>query len=312
MQESSNTKQGLSDRKKKAIIWMCISVCVLSVALFLYGKRYFVWTNDAFVEAYGIELSTNVTEQITELFVDEGDFVKKGQLLAVLYNNVPLAEKKEALARIAAYEQQVNVSEASYLKIRNDYERALKAFKDQIISAQEFDHNQKDFEGAEAGLDFAYANLELAKKQLAVVEAKLLHYELRAPQDGIIAKRWVWFGDVIQPGQSLYTIYNLDEVWILANIKEKQIRNIRLGSKVYIRVDAYPWTIFEGEVFAIKGAAAAKFTLVPQNNATGNYTKVEQRVPMKISIKRPKDFPEDKPLYLFPGISAEIIIKVEP
>lgn len=297
---------------KTILLGLCMCLALAGIAVFVYEKRYYVWTNDAFVEGYGVDLSTNVTEQVTELFVDEGDLVKQGQLLAVLYNNVPLAEKQEALAKIASSEQEILIKEAYYLKIRNDYERALKGIKDRIISTQEFDHNQKDFEAAEAQVDLAYANLEVAKKQLGVVEAKLLHYEVRAPQDGIIAKRWVWFGDVIQPGQSLYTIYNLEDVWVLANIKEKKIRNIKLGSKVKIHIDAYPGYTFEGEVFAIKGAAAAKFTLVPQNNATGNYTKVEQRVPMKISIKRPKNFPEDKPLYLFPGISAVVHIKVEP
>lgn len=297
---------------KASFLGIGVAIAIAGGLFFVYERRNYVWTNDAFIEGYGIDLSTNVTEQITELFVDEGDLVKQGQLLAVLYNNVPLAEKKEALARIVSAEQEVLIKEAYYLKIRNDYERALKGIKDRIISAQEFDHHQKDFEAAEAGLDLANANLDLAKKQLEVIEAKLLHYELKAPQDGIIAKRWVWFGDVIQPGQSLYTIYNLEDVWVLANVKERQIRNIKIGSKVRIHIDAYPGYTFEGEVFAIKGAAASKFTLVPQNNATGNYTKVEQRVPMKISIKKPKNFPEDKPLYLFPGISAEVHIKVDP
>ena len=305
-------KQFLKTPWKASLLGICVCLLIVGIGIFVYEKRYYVWTNDAFIEGYGVDLSTNVTEQVTELFVDEGDMVKQGQLLAVLYNNVPLAEKKEALARIASSEQEVLIKEAYYLKIRNDYERALKGIKDRIISTQEFDHNQKDFEAAEAGVDLAYANLELAKKQLEVIDAKLLHYEVRAPQDGIIAKRWVWFGDVVQPGQGLYTIYNLEDVWVLANVKEKQIRNIKLGSKVNIHIDAYPGYTFEGEVFAIKGAAASKFTLVPQNNATGNYTKVEQRVPMKISIKKPKDFPEDKPLYLFPGISAVVHIKVKP
>lgn len=297
---------------KATLTGFLMTVMIASGALFVYYKRHYVWTNDAFIEGYGVELSTNVTEKVIELFVDEGDLVKQGQLLAVLYNNVPLARKQAALASIASAEQSVFIKEAYYLKVRNDYERALKGIKDQIISPQEFDHKQKDFEMAEAELDLTHANLELAKKELEVVDAQLLHYEVRAPEDGIIAKRWVWFGDVIQPGQSLYTLYNLDNVWVLANIEEKKIRHIKIGSPVKIHVDAYPGYTFHGEVFAIKGAAASKFTLVPQNNATGNYTKVEQRVPMKISIKKPADFPEDQPLYLFPGISAEVLIKVEP
>jgi membrane fusion protein, multidrug efflux system len=313
MEANTEPKKPLLKKPWKVSFWaLGICLAVAGLTIIIYQQTNYVWTNDAFVEGYGVDLSTNVTEQITELFVDEGDMVKQGQLLAVLYNNVPLAEKKEALARIISSEQEVLIKEAYYLKIRNDYERALKGIKDQIISVQDFDHNQKDFEAAEAAVELAYSNLEVAKKQLEVVEARLLHYEVRAPQDGIIAKRWVWFGDVIQPGQSIYTIYDLEDIWVLANIKERKVRNIKLGSKVKIHIDAYPFHTFEGEVFAIRGVAASKFTLVPQNNATGNYTKVEQRIPIKISIKKPKDFPKDKPLYLFPGISAVVHIKVEP
>jgi membrane fusion protein, multidrug efflux system len=293
-------------------ITLSVGICAVLIGAIAYYREHYVWTNDAFVEAYGVDLSTNVTEQVIELLVDEGDIVKKGQLLAVLQKNVPLAEKDQAIAAIASAEQGLLVAEARYLKIRNDYERAVQGIEDQIISVQTFDHYEKDFKMAQAEYDLAFSNLEVAKKQLAVVDARLIHYELRATEDAIVAKRWVWIGDVIQPGQSLYTLYDLQDVWILANIREKRMRNIQIGDKVLIHIDVYPFHFFEGEVFAIKGAAASQFTLVPQNNATGNYTKVEQRLPIKISIKKPANFPEDKPLYLFPGISAEVWIKTSP
>jgi membrane fusion protein (multidrug efflux system) len=282
------------------------ALCLLGV---VYFKLHYTWTNDALIDGYAIDSSANVTEKIIDLYADEGDEVKKGQLLAVLRNNVPLAQKEEAQAKIEAAKQDVFLKESSYLKIRNDYERALKGIQDRIITAEDFDHKEKDYYIAEAALEVSKANLEVAHKELKTIDARLLHYQIIADQDGIIAKRWVWPGDVVLEGQSLYTIYDLKNIWIAANLEERKLRKIRLGSKVKIHIDAYPWQLFDGTVFSINGASAAKFTLVPQNNATGNYTKVEQRVPVRISIDIPKDFPKDKPLYLFPGMSAEVIIE---
>ncbi len=296
---------------KIAAFFVFVVIAVLSISYVIIKKSQYVWTNDAFIEGFGTDLSSNVTEKIMELYVDEGDSVVKGQKIALLQNNVPLAQKDEAEANIESMKQEILVKEAHFLKLKSDYKRAIEGITDHIISVQEYEHVERDFQMSEAELELAYANFELAKKQLEVIDAKLTHYEIKAPQSGVIAKRWVWFGDVVQPGQSLYTMFDLQDVWILANLEEKKLRKIRLGDKVDIHIDAYPGYIFEGEIFTIKSAAASKFTLVPQNNATGNYTKVEQRVPIKISIQRPKDFPKDQPLYLFPGMSAEIYVWVK-
>ncbi len=283
----------------------------IGAAIYIIEESDTVWTNDAFIEAFGTDLSTNVTEEITALFVDEGDAVKEGQLIATLQNNVPLAQKAEAEARILSLEEEVAVKDALMKKLRNDYIRALAGIEDKVISAQHYDHAEKNFEMAEAELKLAFANLELAKKQLEVIKAQLIHYEILAPQDGVIAKRWVWLGDVTSPGQSLYTMYDLKNIWVLANLEETKIENVKLGDPVEIHIDAYPGYTFQGKIFTIKGAAASQFSLVPQNNATGNYTKVAQRIPIKISIEPPEDFPKEQPLYLFPGMSAEVRIKVK-
>ena len=91
-------------------------------------------------------------------------------------------------------------------------------------------------------------------------------------------------------------------------ISWEKIQNVKIGDSVEIHVDAYPGYIFQGKVFVIKGSAASKFSLIPQDNATGNYTKVEQRIPIKITIEKPRDFPTHKPCYLLPGMSVEVKI----
>ncbi len=300
--------------RKQTPVLIGISVGVIvavgiAVAGFIAWRENRVWTNDAQIEAFGTDLSSNVTEEVIALFVDEGDRVEAGQLIAILRSDVPVAKREEAAANIVKIEQEVLAAEAERNKIRDDYIRALEGIEDAVISAQSFDHAEKNLEISNAGLTLAEASLNLAVKQLEVIETQLTHYEIRAPQNGTIAKRWVWVGDVVTPGQSLFTMYDLEDVWVLARLEETKLEGVRLGDRVKIHIDAYPDYTFYGEVFAIKGAAASNFTLVPQNNATGNYTKVEQRIPIKISIRRPENFPEDQPLYLFPGMSAEVLIE---
>lgn len=299
-------------RKSKGKLALKITLSligVLTLVLFFYFKINYVFTNDASIDGYSLDATSNVVEEIVNVYVDEGDVVKKGELLAVLRQDIPLARKKEAIARIEVTKQDLAAKEAHFLKLKNDYERAVVGLKDRIITYEEYDHREKDFLASQAELDFAYANLELANKELETIEAELTHYLVVAAQDGVVAKRWAWLGDVVKAGQSIFTIYNLEEIWVLANIEERQIRKVKLGAKVKIHIDAYPLTLFDGEVFSLNGAAASKFTLVPQNTATGNFTKVEQRVPIRISIKKPSDWPKEKPLYLFPGISAEVMIE---
>jgi len=291
-------------------VGVIIALAALTVFLFwFFSWKQYVWTNDANIEAFGSDLGANVTEEVIGVFADEGDFVEEGQLIVQLQNNVPLAKKAEAEARITTLEQEVLVKKAHMEKVRNDYIRAEEGIQDAVISEQEFDHKQKDYEMAVAQLTLALAELEEAKRQLEVIEASLTHYSIHAPQSGVIAKRWIWYGDVTSPGQSMFTMYDLKDIWVVARLEEEKIGYVKLDSEVDITIDAYPGYTFTGKVFAIKGAAASQFSLVPQNNATGNYTKVAQRVPIKISIQKPDNFPENKPLYLFPGMSVEVWIR---
>lgn len=298
--------------KRKLILLLAVALVAALFVVFLFDEHASgtVWTNDAYIEGYGTDLGASVTQRIVGLYCDEGDYVKKGQLIAEIYNVVPLAKKAEAEARIESLKQEIIVKEAYYKKIKNDYTRALRGIEDLVISAQDYDHSEKNLEIAEAELALSIANLEKVKKEYEVIIAELTNYTVNAPQDGVIAKRWVWLGDVASPGQSLFTMYDLENIWVTANLEEYKIEDVKIGSPVKIHIDAYPSYTFDGNVFVIKGAAASQFSLVPQNNATGNYTKVAQRIPIKITVNPPENFPKDKPLYLFPGMSAEVWIQV--
>ena len=154
----------------------------------------------------------------------------------------------------------------------------------------------------------ALADTVLAKSKVQLINTYLSHTLIYAPFDGVIAKRWIFTGDVMRPGQSLFTMYDRQRVWVQANLSEKKIKKVKMGDPVEILVDAYPNKTFYGKVFTIKSAAASQFSVIPQNNATGNYTKVAQRIPIKITLDSPSP---DSQLYLFPGMNVEVKIKIQ-
>jgi len=108
--------------------------------------------------------------------------------------------------------------------------------------------------------------------------------KLYAPSDGIIAKRWLLPGDITQPGQSVFTITNNHKLWIIVYLEETNLSQIHINQKARYTIDAFPGAVFTGRVFSIGSNTASQFSLIPPNNASGNFTKVTQRVPLKISI----------------------------
>ena len=267
--------------------------------------RPYVRTNDALIDGFKVAVGSDITARIIKLYVDEGDYVKAGDLIADLDASIPDSQKIEAEAKIVALKASVELEFFHFEKVKNDYERALKGFCEGVTSAQQLDHAQKNFAIARSKLDMAKAELEHAITQLGVIEAVLTHTKVWAPVDGKIVKRWVWEGDVMHPGQAMFSLYDLTDVWVVANLEETKMERVKIGSSVEVTVDAYPGQVFHGKIFVIKEAAASEFSLIPQDNATGNYTKVAQRIPLKITLNRSESTP-----YLFPGMSAEVKIKV--
>lgn len=306
--DESQKKPFFKSFKGWGILLASLAVVALGIGYYWVETSRYVYTRDAQIEGYSVDVSPDILARIMTLEVDEGEYVQKGQLIAQLQDDILLSEQREVEAKIIALGEKLKVEEANFEKIRNDYYRAQQGIIDQVISSQDFDHREKDFKMADAGLKFAAANLELAIKQLEVVNTRLTHTVIVAPINGYIAKRWVFCGDVMNPGQTMFTLFDLDNVWVLARLEETKISGVSIGDRVRIYVDAYPEYEFEGRIFVIKGAAASNFSLIPQDNATGNYTKVEQRIPIKITIERPKNYPKDKPLYLLPGMSVEVKI----
>ncbi|MCP5506084.1 MAG: HlyD family secretion protein [Chlamydiales bacterium] len=277
------------------------------VGVYVIQGEKVVATEDAFIDGYRIDLGPDILGRIVELKVDEGDFVKQGDVVAILQQDIFNSQKVEAEAALESAMNHVSVEKAHFEKIRNDYCRATKGIQDRIISNQEFDHVQKDFEMAEATYKKALADVLLAESKIGLINTYLDHMVIVAPFDGKIAKRWAFTGDVMRPGQAIFTMYDHRQIWVQANLSEKKIEHVKIGDRVEIHVDAYPDKKFNGKIFTIKSAAASQFSVIPQNNATGNYTKVAQRIPIKMTLQ----CQDEEDLYLFPGMNVEVKIRVK-
>jgi membrane fusion protein (multidrug efflux system) len=147
----------------------------------------------------------------------------------------------------------------------------------------------------------AEAHAQQMRAQLAQAELNLQYTTVKAPTAGLVSRKTVEPGQIIQPGQPLMAIIPLNEVWVVANFKETQLQHMRPGQRVTVKVDAIGGKEFTGKVDSIAGATGARFSLLPPENATGNFVKVVQRVPVKIVLD-PNQDPEH---LLRPGLSAE-------
>ena len=153
----------------------------------------------------------------------------------------------------------------------------------------------------------AEAVLRAAQADLATAELNVEHSVVRAPTDGVVSKRGVEIGQVVQPGQPLLALVPLQDVWVIANFKETQLTRIRPGQKAEIKVDSFPGTLFLGTVNSISAGTGSRFSLLPPENATGNWVKVVQRVPVKIQLDG-KTVGNPQPLRA--GMSAVVTVRL--
>jgi membrane fusion protein (multidrug efflux system) len=235
------------------------------------------------------------------------------------------AELQATRAQAASASASVAAAESNYKKAAADLERYRGLAAQKIISAQQLDAAQAAYDAAAANLQALQkqasaagsqvsasgaalrgADARLAAAQAAVDNARLqLGYaRITAPTAGVIAKRNAETGALVQPGQSLMSIVPDRDVWVTANLKETQLAKVRTGDPVEFTVDAYPGRKFTGRVESLSPATGARFSLLPPDNATGNFTKVVQRVPVKIAV----DQPIDTTGLLRPGMSVDVDI----
>jgi membrane fusion protein (multidrug efflux system) len=167
---------------------------------------------------------------------------------------------------------------------------------------------QQEVRVREAERELAAAQLKEALADLAVAELNIEHTRVKAPVDGVVAKRTVEIGQIVQMGQPLLAVVPLHEVWVVANFKETQLAGVKPGLAATIEVDGVPGTVYHGTVDSIAAGTGARFSLLPPENATGNWVKVVQRVPVKIRLDA-KEI--GNPHTLRAGMSSHVTIKVK-
>lgn len=330
------------DKKEKSAIRkylpLIIIMAIVLVGGYLWYRNYskYISTDDAYVDSDNVSVSAKMMGRIVKLYVDEGDSVKHGSLLVELDSSEMVSHKEQALSGLnqartakkqaeASYEYNkasIKLQEIGYEKAQDDYTRAKKQYEGQVLTQEQFDHMQKALQSAKAQLDAAKSRLEVsrtqidnaeaaiksAKAQVDVINTQIENARIYAPVEGIIAKRWLLPGDVAQPGQSILTVTNNHHQWITVYLEETKLKGVHNGQSVTFNIDAFPDEIFSGKVFSIGASTASQFSLIPPNNASGNFTKVTQRVPLKISIDKASGHNLGS-LNLLPGMSAEIKIK---
>ena len=265
-----------------------VGAAALAAAALLYylHSRHFESTDDAFIEGHVTPVSPNVSGTVVKVYVDDNEEVKEGQPLVDI-------DERPFQVKLGQDRADAEAARADAVRARADYERDLQLFKQDAISKQTLDH-------AQAAADAADARLELAKKKAAGDELDLSYTKIAAPVAGRVARKSVEEGAYVQVGQALMAVVP-HEVWVVANFKETQLTRMRPGQDVEIRVDAYPGRAFHGKVDSIQSGTGARFSLLPPENATGNYVKVVQRVPVKIVF----DPAPDASVLLAPGMSVE-------
>lgn len=238
------------DHKKKKILSLLVSLVLLFILYVSYDHLTYIKTDNAQIFGHSLMLAPKVSGYITKINVTEGQKVKAKDILLEIDSR--------------------------------DFENNLKMAKDELTSIMA---KQRSVSRAQYSDSAFAAKYEAIAAQVSQAELDLSSTKISAPNDGFIAKRSAEIGQLATAGIPLFGFVDSNERWIIANFKETDIENIKINAKVEIEVDAISSKSFTGSVESISSATGATFTLLPPDNATGNFTKVVQRVPVKIKIE---------------------------
>lgn len=332
----------ISNRHMVMIIGLLAAILIAGGIWWWLRAARVVSTDDARVKGTIVAVSSKVSGRVDKVLVSEGDNVTPGQVIAVLEQqefevqaeqaqaNLAVAEAKLAAAVAGNRPQEIAQANASVLQTKANLENAKKnSERDEVlyqqgaISVQQRDSSKTslDIAGAQyiaateqyslsregsrqEDILIARALVQQAKAALKNAEIQLADTTIKAPVSGVVALKSVEGGEIISFGQQLFSISSLSDVWIGANIEETYIGRLKVGQLAEFTVDAYPGKTFAGHVVEIGPAAGSQFALLPTENSSANFTKVTQRLPIKIQAEK-TDF------VLKPGMSAVITVMVK-
>lgn len=309
----------------------------------LYGSywylhaRHFEETDDAYVASDLVQITSEVAGAVTAVFVDDTQHVERGQLLVQLDDadaQVAMASAQAELARTVrqvrgvfsqadGLKAQINERQVALRGARADLQRRQKVAADGAVSAEELQHAKDQVAQLEAALNISQESLRTTQAQIAdtqiethpqvlaaaakVREAGLALRRTRivAPVSGTVARRGVQIGARIAPGAALMAVVPLDRVWVDAHFKEVQLAGIRIGQPVELHSDLYGTDVnYHGKIAGLGAGSGAAFALLPAQNASGNWIKIVQRVPVRIALD-PKEL-ESHPLRVGLSMTATV------
>jgi membrane fusion protein (multidrug efflux system) len=326
------------NNKIRVYIPLALVVIGVLVGAWYWYRDYssYISTDDAHVDADNITVSSKILGRIASEYANEGDRVVKGQLLAVLDSSDLVAQRDQAIAlkdqalanvnqsatKLESDLQSLKVVEINYERAKEDYQRASKQLEGGVITQEQYDHARKTSEAAAAQVEASKSLLTVSRAlvksataaaatadaQIKVIKTQLGNVKLYSPSDGVISRRWLLPGDVIQPGQSVFTVTDDKDKWVSVYLEETKIADIHDGQKARITIDAFPGVRFYGKVYLIGSSTASVFSLIPANNASGNFTKVTQRIPIRVSIENADNGKDISSFNILSGMSAVVKI----
>lgn len=323
--DTENKKTENKLLKKPVIITLGIIVLAL-ITYFIIDTIKYQSTDDAYVETTTVSVAPKVSGQIVEVLIKDNQRVNEGDLVARIddtdykikvdqmtaqYERA-LLNQQNAKANLKAASTNIDVAKKDLDRYKNLYEAGAVS-KQKLDEAQaKYDNSKAQLVTAEQSLfsdndsKVADADLKVLKAQKDQAEVNLSYTNIYAPQSGTVASRRVEKGMYVQIGTPLFTIVP-DNVWVVANFKENQLRYMKPGQPVDIKVDTYPNKVFKGKVDSIQRSSGAKASLFPPENAVGSFVKIVQRVPVKIIFTEEID-PEQ--YNVVPGMSVVPKVRV--
>jgi membrane fusion protein (multidrug efflux system) len=298
--------QGKSKRSLLLVIFSMILVGSAGLWYWMTQIRGFISTNNAFVDGTSATISSNILGRISSIEVDEGDPVGHGQILIRLDDSGLLSQQALAQSSVISAQKTAGLARVNLERARMDYDRMVRLYSQKSVSQEKFEHAQNAVKVAEAQLAIDLAEIDTARAELGVIEDQLMKMVIGSPMDGVVTKRWLTSGEVVEAGQAILTVHDIDNVWITAHFEETKLAKLRPEAQVIIAVDAYPGRSFTGKVACIGRSTSGLFSLIPPNNAAGNFTKITQRIPVRISLEREGNSPS-----LLPGMSVTVRISLQ-
>jgi len=306
--------------RRRGLLILAAVVLIAGIAYTAYWlsvARHYESTDDAYVASDIVQITSEVSGAVLGVHVDDTQTVERGQVLVELDPadaRIAVAAAEAELARTVravrgTYAQadqlraQITERETDLKKSRDDYNRRQALVADGAVSGEELAHAQDTISQTRAALQAAHRQLEATLSQIEgttledhpdvlAAAAKLRDASLalrrttiHAPVSGIVAKRAVQLGQHVAPGAPLLAVVPLDDVWVDANFKEGQLQNVRIGQPVQVHADIYGDDFeYNGTVAGVAAGSGSAFALLPAQNASGNWIKIVQRLPVRITL----------------------------